>query len=57
MVSSIVKDVFSTKFKNVSKDDPLSACLSILNEESTPVLVVLNSKGKYAGVILSLIHI
>ena len=51
MVSSIVKDVFSTKFKSVSKDDPLSACLSILNEESTPVLVVLNSKGKYAGVI------
>jgi len=51
MVSSIVKDVFSTKFKSVSKDDPLSACLAILNEESTPVLVVLNSKGKYAGVI------
>jgi CBS domain-containing protein len=51
MVSSIVRDVFSTKFKSVSKDDPLSACLSILNEESTPVLVVLNSKGKYAGVI------
>ena len=51
MVSSIVKDVFSTKFKSVSKDDLLSACLSILNEESTPVLVVLDSKGKYAGVI------
>jgi predicted transcriptional regulator/ribosome-associated translation inhibitor RaiA len=51
MVSSIVKDVFSTKFKSISKDDTLSACLSILNEESTPVLVVLNSKGKYAGVI------
>jgi len=51
MVSSIVRDVFSTKFKSVSKDDPLSACLAILNEESTPVLVVLNSKGKYAGVI------
>ena len=51
MVSSIVRDVFSTKFKSVSKDDPLSACLSILKEESTPVLVVLNSKGKYAGVI------
>ena len=51
MVSSIVKDVFSTKFKSVSKDDTLSACLSILKEELTPVLVVLNSKGKYAGVI------
>lgn len=51
MVSSIVKDVFSTKFKSVSKDDTLSACLSIIKEESTPVLVVLNSKGKYVGVI------
>ena len=46
-----MKDVFSTKFKSISKDDTLSACLSILKEESTPVLVVLNSKGKYAGVI------
>ena len=51
MVSSIVKDVFTTKFKSISKEDPLSACLSILNEESRPVLVVLNSKGKYVGVI------
>ena len=51
MVSSIVKDVFSTKFKSISKGDTLSACLSILKEESTPVLVVLNNKGKYAGVI------
>jgi predicted transcriptional regulator len=51
MVPSIVKDVFSTNFKSVNQDDTLSACLSILKEESTPVLVVLNSKGKYAGVI------
>ena len=51
MISSIVKDVFSTKFKSINKNDPLSAGLSILKEESTPVLVVLNSKGKYAGVI------
>lgn len=51
MVSSIVKDVFSTEYKSVNKDEPLSACLSILKKESTPVLVVLNSKEKYAGVI------
>ena len=51
MVSSIVKDVLSTKFKTVTKDDLLSACLSILNEESTLVLIVLDSKGKYSGVI------
>jgi len=51
MVPSIVKDVFSTKFKSVNQNDTLSACLSLLKEESTPVLVVLNSKGKYVGVI------
>ena len=51
MVSSIVKDVLSTKFKSISKDDLLSASLSVLKEESTPVLVVLDNKGKYAGVI------
>jgi len=51
VVSSIVKDVFSTKFKSVNQGDTLSACLSLLKEESTPVLVVLNSKGKYVGVI------
>jgi CBS domain-containing protein len=51
MVSSIVKDVFSAKFKSVNKDDPLSAGLSILKEEATPSLIVLDKKGKYAGVI------
>jgi CBS domain-containing protein len=51
MVSSIVKDVFSTKFKSISKDETLSACLSIFKEASTQVLVVLTRKGKYAGVI------
>jgi len=51
MVPSIVKDVFSTKFKSVNQNDTLSACLSRLKEWSTPVLVVLNSKGKYVGVI------
>jgi len=51
MVSSIVQDVFSSKFKSVSQDDTLSACLSLFKEESAPVLVVLNSKGKYVGAI------
>ena len=49
MISSKVKDVFSTKFKTISKDDTLSAGLSSLKEEMAEVLVVLNSKGKYAG--------
>ena len=51
MASSLVEDVFSTKFKSVNKDDTLSTSLSLLKEESTPVLVVLNNKGKYVGVI------
>ncbi len=51
MVSSIVKDVFSTKFKSINKNETLSACLSIFKDASTQVLVVLNSKGKYVGVI------
>jgi len=49
MVQSKVKDVFSTKFKTIRKDDTLSAGLSSLKEESTPALVVFDSKGKYAG--------
>ncbi len=51
MVSSTVKDVFSTKFKSISKDETLSACLSIFKEAANQVLVVLTSKNKYAGVI------
>jgi CBS domain-containing protein len=51
MISSIVKDVFSTKFNSINISEPLSASLSVLKNEATPVLVVLNSKGKYAGVI------
>jgi len=50
-VSSVVKDVFSTKFNSVNKEDTLSACLSIIKEEKTPVLIVVDDKGKYAGVI------
>ncbi|MDG6222791.1 MAG: CBS domain-containing protein [Candidatus Bathyarchaeota archaeon] len=51
MASTVVKDVFSTNFKSVKKDDSLSVCLSIFKDKPTPVLVVLNEKGKYTGVI------
>jgi CBS domain-containing protein len=50
-VSRVVKDVFSSKFNSVNKEDTLSACLSIIKEEKTPVLIVVDDKGKYAGVI------
>ena len=51
MDPSIVEDVFSKKFASVNQEDTLSACLSLLKGGSAPVLVVLNSKGKYVGVI------
>jgi len=51
MDTNLVQDVISTKFVSVNQDDQLSACLSLFKQESTQVLVVLNSKGKYAGVI------
>jgi len=51
MVSSKVKDVFSSKFESVNQKDTLSVCLSLFKEGVPPVLVVLNDKGKYVGVI------
>lgn len=51
MVPSIVKDVFSTKFKSVNQDDTLSVCLPLFKEGLPPVLVVLNDKGRHVGVI------
>lgn len=51
MASNIVKEIFSTNFKSISKDETLSACLSIFKDEKTPVLMVLDNKGKYVGVI------
>jgi CBS domain-containing protein len=51
MVPNIVKDVFSTKFKSVNQEDTLSVCLSLFKEGLPPVLVVLNNKARYVGVI------
>ncbi len=51
MVPSKVKDVFSSKFESVNKKDTLSVCLPLFKEGMPPVLVVLNDKRKYVGVI------
>lgn len=51
MVSRTVQNVFSKGFINVHEDDTLSSCLSLFKEKMPPVLVVLDSEGKYAGVI------
>lgn len=50
MVKS-VEDVFSKGFLEVNENDTLSSCLSRFKEERPPVLAVLDSKGKYKGVI------
>jgi CBS domain-containing protein len=52
MANSIsIKDVFSTDFSTVYENDPLSRCLEAFKKKAPPVLVVLDDKGKYAGVI------
>jgi CBS domain-containing protein len=48
---SVVKDVFSKGFSNVHESDTLSKCLSLFKEKMPPVLAVLDSKGRYKGVI------
>jgi CBS domain-containing protein len=39
------------KFTSVSQDEMLTSCLSLFKEETPPVLVVVDNKGKYRGVI------
>lgn len=51
MASSIVRDVFSEEFVKVNQNETLSACLSLIKEKNFPVLVVVDNKGKYKGVI------
>jgi hypothetical protein len=48
---STVKDVFSKGFASVREDDTLSSCFSLFKEKMPPVLVVLDSEGKYKGVV------
>jgi predicted transcriptional regulator len=51
MISSIVKDVFSEGFESVHEEDAFSSCFSHFKKGMPPVLVVLDSEGKYKGVI------
>jgi CBS domain-containing protein len=51
MSSISVKDVFSKGFVTVYENDTLSRCWEMFKKETPPVLVVLDDKGKYAGVI------
>jgi CBS domain-containing protein len=47
----IVEDVFSQGFLEVHENDTISSCLSRFKKETPPVLAVLDSKGRYKGVI------
>jgi len=47
----VVEDVFSKGFLEVHENDTLSSCLSLFKKESPPVLAVLDSEGRYKGVI------
>ena len=52
MMSSVsVRDVFSKEYSTVNENDTLSKCLELFKKEATPVLAVLDEKGKYAGVV------
>lgn len=51
MSAILVRDVFSKGFATVNEDDALSRCLELFKREMTPVIAVLDGKGKYAGVI------
>lgn len=47
----LVEDVFKKGFLEVHENDTLSSSLSLFKEETPPVLVVLDDKGSYKGII------
>jgi len=51
MISSTVRDVYSKGFVSVNEEDTLSRCLTLFKSGLPPVLVVLDSEGKYKGVL------
>ena len=51
MSSILVNAVFKKGFSAVNENDSVSKCLDLFKREKPPVLAVLDSKGKYAGVI------
>ncbi len=51
MSSIPVKNVFAQGFSAVNQNDSVSRCLELFKREMPPVLAVLDTKGKYIGVI------
>ena len=50
-MTKVVEDVFSKGFLEVHENDTLSSCLSLFKKETPPVLAVMDSDGRYKGVI------
>jgi len=50
-MTKVVEDVFSKGFLEVHENDTLSSCISLFKKETPPVLAVLDSEGRYKGVI------
>lgn len=51
MSSIAVKEIVSTKFVTLNEDDSLSNAVSIYKEKKPAILVILNSKRKYKGIL------
>jgi predicted transcriptional regulator len=51
MAKISVEDVFSEKFLTVNENDPLSRCLDLFKKGTTPVLAVLDEKGRFTAMI------
>nr|MDO8079465.1 CBS domain-containing protein [Candidatus Freyarchaeota archaeon] len=49
--STTVGEVFSKKFTSVSKEATLTQCLSLFKKGMVPVLIVLDSRGRYEGIL------
>ena len=50
-MTKVVEDVFSKGFLEVHENDTLSSAYHFLKKETPPVLAVMDSDGRYKGVI------
>ena len=51
MSSVTVKEIVSKKFVTIDEDEPLSKAVSIFKEQNPLAIIVLNSGGKYKGIL------
>ncbi len=51
MASTKVGDIFSKAFSSILEDEKLSKAIEIFQKERQPALVVLDSKGRYSGML------